>query len=185
MLQIMGRTTTGSQRPPVYISSPLGFTESGQLWYEQVLLPDLDRAGFTVRDPWRTEAGTASEEIFAEIPESLPDAHQQLWEINIAIAQRNVRLVTESSAVLAVLDGPDIDSGVACEIGYATAIGKPVVGLRTDRRRAGDNPGTTVNLQVQWAILASGGDLCTSLRDAIVALQKLCHLHAEATDGHR
>lgn len=36
--------------------------------------------------------------------------------------------------VVAVLDGPDVDSGTAYEIGYARAKGKPVVGLKTDLR---------------------------------------------------
>lgn len=39
-----------------------------------------------------------------------------------------------ADAVLAVLDGAEVDSGVAWEVGYAYARGKPVVGLRTDFR---------------------------------------------------
>lgn len=39
-----------------------------------------------------------------------------------------------ADAVLAVLDGAEVDSGVAWEVGYAYAKGKPVVGLRTDFR---------------------------------------------------
>ncbi len=37
--------------------------------------------------------------------------------------------------VVAVLDGPDADSGTAFEMGYAFALGKPVVGVRTDFRK--------------------------------------------------
>ena len=37
-------------------------------------------------------------------------------------------------AVLAVLDGAAVDSGVAWEVGYAYARGLPVVGVRTDFR---------------------------------------------------
>lgn len=39
-----------------------------------------------------------------------------------------------SDVVIAVLDGTDVDSGTAFEIGYATARGKPVVGIKTDKR---------------------------------------------------
>lgn len=42
-------------------------------------------------------------------------------------------------AVVAVLDGADVDSGVAFEVGYARARGKPVVGLRTDYRPGADH----------------------------------------------
>jgi nucleoside 2-deoxyribosyltransferase len=37
-------------------------------------------------------------------------------------------------AVVAILDGPDSDSGSCVEIGYARAKGKPVIGVRTDFR---------------------------------------------------
>ncbi len=42
--------------------------------------------------------------------------------------------VDSSDAVLAILDGTDVDSGVSWEMGYAYARGKPVVGVRTDFR---------------------------------------------------
>ncbi|MDR1611374.1 MAG: nucleoside 2-deoxyribosyltransferase [Planctomycetota bacterium] len=42
--------------------------------------------------------------------------------------------IANADAVLAVLDGAEIDSGVAWETGYAYARGKPVIGLRTDFR---------------------------------------------------
>ncbi len=42
--------------------------------------------------------------------------------------------INASDAVLAILDGAEVDSGVAWEVGYATAKGIPVVGVRTDFR---------------------------------------------------
>lgn len=42
--------------------------------------------------------------------------------------------LNDADAVVAILDGVDVDSGTAFEIGYATARGKPVIGLRTDMR---------------------------------------------------
>jgi nucleoside 2-deoxyribosyltransferase len=43
-----------------------------------------------------------------------------------------------ATVVLAVLDGPDSDSGTAWEAGYAFAKGIPVIGLRSDWRPAED-----------------------------------------------
>ena len=43
--------------------------------------------------------------------------------------------VRACDVIVAVLDGPDVDSGVAFEMGYAHALGVPVVGLRTDFRQ--------------------------------------------------
>ncbi len=72
-----------------------------------------------------------------------------------------------------MLDGSDVDSGTAAEIGFAAALGKPIIGLRLDTRRTGDNDGTVVNLQVQHFIVAGGGSVWTSLHDAVEALVEL------------
>lgn len=65
--------------------------------------------------------------------------------------------------MLAVLDGPDADSGTVAEIGYAFARGKKIVGYRGDFRLAGDNVGSTVNLQVEHLIEASSGEVAATL----------------------
>ena len=62
-----------------------------------------------------------------------------------------------------MLDGADVDSGTAAEIGYAFARGKPIVGYRGDVRLAGDNEAAVVNLQVEYFIRASGGTIVTRL----------------------
>ena len=79
-------------------------------------------------------------------------------------------MIRDAAGVLAILDGEDVDSGTAAEIGYAAALPRPVVGVRTDLRTTGDNEATLVNLQVEWFIIDSGGRLTTSLDDAIAAL---------------
>jgi nucleoside 2-deoxyribosyltransferase len=75
--------------------------------------------------------------------------------------------------MLAVLDGPDVDSGTAAEIGYAAKAGLVIVGLRTDTRRTGDNEGVVVNLQVEYFIRASGGSVQATLGDAVGELARL------------
>jgi len=64
--------------------------------------------------------------------------------------------------MVAVLDGPDVDSGTAAEIDYACARGKPIIGYRGDFRLSADNIGSTVNLQVEYFIAASGGRIVKS-----------------------
>lgn len=51
-----------------------------------------------------------------------------------ALFKMCVEGVESADAVLAILDGAEVDSGVAWEMGYAYAKGKPVIGLRTDFR---------------------------------------------------
>ena len=73
--------------------------------------------------------------------------------------------------MIAILDGVDVDSGTAAEIGYAHALGKRVYGLRTDFRLAGDNHGAIVNLQVQYFIEASGGTIVSTVADLLQTIE--------------
>ena len=66
--------------------------------------------------------------------------------------------------MVAVLDGADVDSGTAAEIGYAFARGKLIVGYRGDFRLSADNEGGTVNLQVEYFIRESGGTIVEPVR---------------------
>jgi nucleoside 2-deoxyribosyltransferase len=83
--------------------------------------------------------------------------------------------VVDADAVLAVLDGPAVDDGTACEIGLFYGLKqrgperKGVVGLLTDLRaeRRGD---FATNLFVRGCIEASGGAVVDSLEDAIAIL---------------
>ncbi len=54
------------------------------------------------------------------------------------IFRRNLELIENSDAVVAILDGSDSDSGTAWECGYAYAKGKLIIGVRTDFRTSED-----------------------------------------------
>ncbi len=79
-------------------------------------------------------------------------------------------------AVVAVLDGADVDSGTAWECGYAYAHGKPVVAVRTDFR-GGEDQGLNLMLRRSAdAILerpATDEDLDALAADIVAALGKL------------
>lgn len=84
--------------------------------------------------------------------------------------------VETADAVLAVLDGPSVDDGTACEIGLFHGLKqrdperKGVVGLLTDLRaeRRGD---FALNLFVRGCIEAGGGAVVDSLDDALAILE--------------
>ncbi len=46
--------------------------------------------------------------------------------------------VRNCDAIIAVLDGADADSGTCIELGFGFALGKPVIGVRTDFRTSED-----------------------------------------------
>jgi nucleoside 2-deoxyribosyltransferase len=99
-----------------------------------------------------------------------PQRRSALQEANLEQGRSNIRLIDESRAVLASLDGQDVDSGTALEIGYAFARGLLIVGLRTDVRRCSDNEGSIVNLMIETCITDSGGILTESLTESVTFL---------------
>ncbi|HEY3832546.1 MAG TPA: nucleoside 2-deoxyribosyltransferase [Acidimicrobiia bacterium] len=148
----------------IYTAGPLGFSEPGRRYHREVLLPALADAGFEALDPWALPL-----ELEAVLALPVGDAERlvRLPGVNAEIARRNAAMITASDAMLAVLDGTDVDSGTAAEIGYAAALAKPIVGLRTDFRISGDNEAATVNLQVEWFITESGGSIVSDLGTAV------------------
>jgi nucleoside 2-deoxyribosyltransferase len=160
--------------PPVYLAGPLGYFPYGTSFYENWFIPLLRGAGFEVLNPWELPHDLAAvyRSAATETPERLADANRET-------GARNNRLIDDARAVVAVLDGSDVDSGTAAEIGYAAGKAKPVpvIGLRLDTRPSGDNRGATVNLQVEYFIELSGGVIIdaasTEPGDVSVALDDL------------
>jgi nucleoside 2-deoxyribosyltransferase len=149
----------------VYVASPLGFTEAGRHYHERVVRPAFEAKGYRILDPWEEEhAGTT------DAHSARKEQAATLAESNERIAQSNQASIEQCDAVLALLDGADVDSGVAVEIGFAYALGRPIVGWRSDLRRAGENAGTAVNLQVSHFVLGSGGRLASGFAEAIDTL---------------
>ncbi len=84
--------------------------------------------------------------------------------------------VSEANAVVAILDGPMVDDGTACEIGifYALMQGDPtkkgILGLLTDLRSTrGGHEGHGLNLFVEGCVEA-GGSICGSIDEVVQRL---------------
>lgn len=152
----------------VYLASPLGFAESTRAFMDS-LIPLLS-SHVDIENPWDDVRFV---EEFAAIQgiDSVAERHRRLTVVNREIGRANTERIERSNALFAILDGVDVDSGTAAEVGYAFALGKRVCGIRTDFRLAGDNEGAIVNLQVEYFIRASGGDIVTTV-DALVELAK-------------
>jgi nucleoside 2-deoxyribosyltransferase len=157
-------------RASIYVASPNGFTEPGRRYNAEVVA-SLRAAGYDVLDPWDVDPGIVQSFVTALARPPGPERAEALASANAAVGRENEQAIRRASGLLAVLDGTDVDSGTASEIGFAFALGLPIVGLRTDVRTAGDNEAAVVNLQVEYFIRASGGVIATTLADAIVALQ--------------
>ncbi len=151
-------------RKVIYLASPLGFAASTHGFMAD--LTSMLREQVEILNPWDDQR-FASEFLHLATIDSVTARDRRLAEINVELGRKNTESIDAADGLVAILDGLDVDSGTAAEIGYAFAKGKRVIGLRTDFRLAGDNHGSIVNLQVQYFIEQSGGKIVTEVPDLI------------------
>ena len=157
-------------RKRAYLASPLGFAASTQAFMAELVrvLGDV----VDVENPWDLGGPELGAEFArADALAGYAERAAALHAIDMGIGAQNEAAIRRSDIVVAVLDGVDVDSGTASEIGFAYGLGKRSYGLRTDTRLAGDNLGATVNLQVQYWIEASGGAVYEKVEDLVAALR--------------
>ncbi|MEK6873362.1 MAG: nucleoside 2-deoxyribosyltransferase [Nanoarchaeota archaeon] len=155
----------------LYIASNLGFSEGGKYFLYNQVIPLVERTGFFVLDPWKL---TPEHLIInaLKIREEY-DRVTRLKEVNNIVGSNNEKAIRISDGILAILDGQEIDSGVASEVGFAYGLGKRIVAYRNDFRLSGENQGTNVNLQVEYFVRASKGCFTNSLETLERELQEL------------
>ncbi|MGE7843864.1 nucleoside 2-deoxyribosyltransferase [Lysinibacillus sp. NPDC093712] len=105
---------------------------------------------------------------------------------SLAIAEADLAMLQKSDVLVAVLDGVEIDSGVAAEIGAFAMLNRPIVGVFTDVRQQGrenmmkiealirdgiENQFVYRNLFVIGLIKRSGV-ITSSINDAVLAVQE-------------
>jgi nucleoside 2-deoxyribosyltransferase len=167
----------------IYLAGPLGFSEAGRAFHDGAILRLMADLGHVAFDPWSddpppetdpelaTEIRRVAAEVAAVRAMDYGPAKRDAWgALNLRIGAKNRAFIDACDAVLAVLDGVDVDSGTAAEIGYAFAKGKPILGYRGDFRLSADNEGSIINLQVEYFIRASGGTIIAHIADLEEAL---------------
>lgn len=132
----------------VYLAAPL-FSEAERDFNRKVA-GKLREAGF---DVWMPQ-----ESLF--VKEGSLEEKRRIYEVDITALRK-------CDVVVAVLDGVDVDCGVAFEIGYAVALGKPVVGLKTDHRIFSRVEDINLILEVPLRVI------CKSVNEVIEALKKI------------
>lgn len=84
-----------------------------------------------------------------------------------SIYKEDLSALSRSDVIVAILDGTEVDSGVAFEMGYATFLGKKIVGLKTDYRMFAK--AEEVNLMLEMALMK----LCRNVDGVIGVLKSL------------
>ncbi|MDI6806699.1 MAG: nucleoside 2-deoxyribosyltransferase [Candidatus Aenigmarchaeota archaeon] len=120
----------------VFLASPL-FSES-EIWFDKQMVSLMEKLGFKVFWSWRDERELRKRK----------ELEGKDWTYKIYVLNRE--LIDKCDMVVACLDGSDVDSGTAWEIGYAVANKKPVIGIKTDGRLHGKNQ--VVNLMIQESV---------------------------------
>ena len=139
----------------LYFAGPL-FTAAEQDWNAE-LTGALRAAGHEVFLPQENEPGKTAAEIFAV----------------------DVGGIDWADGLVAIMDGPDPDSGTCWEVGYAYGRGKPMVLVRTDIRTlegsggAGYNPMLTEAATMRVDLpAASMTEVAAAVLDALGRLER-------------
>ena len=106
-------------------------------------------------------AGILREKKYAvHLPQEVGDDSSTRDEAETGrIFEYNLKALDECDIVVAVVDGADADSGTAWEIGYAYAMKKRVILLRTDFRRVGRSEAVNLMLEESGEVVGSVGEL--------------------------
>ena len=129
-----------------YVAGPL-FDEGERWWIERVEQV-VANAGFITFLPHRDNPPKDQDNV-------------------VAIFDNDRRGIDEADVIVASLNGIITDDGTAWELGYAFALGKPIIGLHTDWRRRFDHE--VVNLMIECSLTV----LVRSLEELPTALARL------------
>ncbi|MCL1701525.1 nucleoside 2-deoxyribosyltransferase [Lysinibacillus sp. Bpr_S20] len=139
-----------------------------------------------------------NEQLAASIREAVPGIELYVPQENdaindktayadsLAIAQADLEMLQNSDVLVAVLDGVEIDSGVAAEIGAFAMLNRPIVGVFTDVRQQGRDNMMKIEALVRDGIenqfvyrnlfviglIKRTGVITTSIAEAVQAVQK-------------
>lgn len=139
-----------NSRISVYIANAM-FSEADRLFNLQIQ-ETMERYGILVYLPQNNSENTRDDPC------------------NIVIFEQDTYQILQADIIVACLDQDTIDSGVACEIGIAVTLGKPIVGILTDIRQHRTKNRIYKNPFVTGAIERSG-IIVKSIEEAVKAIQ--------------
>lgn len=155
----------------LYIAGPLGFSEAGRDFLYNKFIPIITREGYEIIDPWTLGP---VKEINEALVMLLSEDQRKKWaDVNSKIGQNNEAGIRRAYGIVGMLDGTDVDSGTASEIGFGSALLKPILGYRNDFRLASENIGSSVNLQVEYFIKRNSGEIVKSLEELPAGLRRV------------
>jgi nucleoside 2-deoxyribosyltransferase len=101
------------------------------------------------------------------LAQEAPFIHTGTHKEKKMIYESDISALKTCEVVVAVLDGVEVDAGVAYEMGYAKALGKPIVGFKTDHRTFSGVEEVNLMLEVPLT------KICKSVYELTDALSKM------------
>lgn len=136
--------------PKIYLSAAL-FTLAEQR-YNQDLARRLAERGF---------------EVF------LPQEIDHQGDDQRAVFELNLAGIRGADVVVSLVEGADVDAGVAWEMGYAYALGKPVISVRTDFRNRSEHLASPLNLMLYYGSREYVEDAADPFSGLVACLSRL------------
>jgi nucleoside 2-deoxyribosyltransferase/predicted secreted protein len=96
------------------------------------------------------------------------DSDTRNKEEQVRIFSENLRALKNADIIVAIIDGADADSGTAWEMGYAYALGKQVIALRTDFRRSGRHEKVNLMLEESATVVTSVEYLLNAIKSPLI-----------------
>lgn len=94
-------------------------------------------------------------------------------ELKLKIFQQDLDALRRSDVIIAILDGECIDSGTAFELGYGYALGKQLIGIKTDSRWFSQLEELNLMIQVPLLKLIRSWDLAQLEQELSSILREL------------
>jgi len=145
----------------IYVAGPL-FSDHERMFLEEIANRIAIKLGLDAR-----------EDIF------LP--HRDAGDIGIhgegrpEIFSSDLKFLDDATVVVALLDGPDVDSGTAVELGYAFANNKEIFGILTDWRRWNPISQKVENINnMIWGICGKGDRIYRGLNKRFIEDLRRC-----------
>ena len=125
----------------IYVAGPLFNTH--ERWYLELIAQALEAAGYRTFLPHR-DAGLVKLSTYEE---------------RYRIFHADIEALKSCDLCVALLTGPDHDSGTSAELGYLYALGKPCIGITDDKRAYLNN--------IVWGICGYGKQIVQTVDEML------------------
>ena len=131
----------------IYVAGPL--FNAHERWYLERVAEALEAAGYRTFLPHR-DAGLVKSSSYEE---------------RYRIFHADIEALNACDLCVALLTGPDHDSGTSAELGYLYALGKPCIGITDDKRAHLNN--------IVWGICGYGKQIVGTMDELVEMVRSM------------